>query len=127
MTALRLVCGQRPTTPVPGAQLAGMALALSDHARQLGFRVVRMESSIQARSPSRYLMLADPAGREWILRVSQHHRPAVTGHAIPHFDLVSLDGRSGLDEAKSFLARARLGEVTWMPPARSPHRKRGRR
>lgn len=109
------------------ARLADVACRVRDHARVLGFRINAMRASRCRNSPSRYLHLRCPAGLRWVVRVSNHHRPANTGHENPHLDLVTLDGRSGFVEACGWLGRVAAGGVDWFDPmagVRQPRRRR---
>jgi hypothetical protein len=120
---LRIVAGRRAETPIAAAAVSRLAIRLRDTATGHGLRLRRFEASRIRGSQSRYLHLIDGDGREWILRVSSHHRPARTGHLIPHLDFVSLDGASGLDRAAEALRRIGAGDIAWWPPSRSRRRK----
>jgi hypothetical protein len=122
----RLVIGSDgPNMPPPGA-IAALALRLAEHARAAGFTVVSLAASRIRSSNSRYLTLRDGRGRLWLVRISNHYKPARTGHLDPHFDLVSKDGVSGHAEACAYLDRMGRGEIAWTAPRRSPKR-RGQR
>ena len=121
---LRIVAG----ADAPGAKAAAAALALRlvDHARARGLRLVRMEMSRVIDSRSRYLVLGDAQGREWLVRVSNHFLPRRSGHLEPHVDFVSLDGTSGLDRAEAAIGRIARGEMVWWAPQRRPCARRQR-
>ena len=108
---IRRVVGR--STDTPGC-VAHLAFAAMDEARLFDFEVVSTKLSRSQRySPSRYITVRDPRGRKWMVRVSNHYRPQNARSAPPHFDLVSLDGRSGLAEIRRFLALAASGEIDW--------------
>ena len=113
----RVVIGRG--SPAPGAHTA-LAIRLAVAARALGFRSASVISSRVRGSNSRYVMVVDPVGRGWKIRVSNHFRPRDA--PTPLFDLVSRDGVAGFDEARGFLARVAAGEVRWFD-----HRATGRR
>lgn len=126
---LRLVVGDGTADH---SALTRLALAVADEAKRVGLSVVRIGSSRTADSGSRYLELRDRAGRPWLLRISNHRRPR-TGNPneTPHFDLVSIDGRSGFEQACGWLTGIVDGWFEWFDPAeaiRQPRQKRrGRR
>jgi len=120
----RIVVGTAPAAKGSHSVLAGR---IADFARDLGYRVGGIEASRCGNSNSRYLTVFDRMARRWIIRVSDHRKPAVTAHQTPHLDLVSLDGTSGFDEAARYLGMARCGGVEWFDPAatvRQPRRRR---
>ena len=107
----------KPPIVVPGGHLR-LACAIIDRGRALGLTWAGFEASRSRRSRSRYLHFRDAGGRLWVLRVSDHRRVigACTHRERPHFDLVSLDGRAGLDAAFQFLGRVARGEAAWADP-----------
>lgn len=100
-------CGGR--APAPWA----LASALRDHAKACGLTIDRLERSRAAISGSIYLTMADATGRRWIMRISNHRRPRRTGHAIPHVDIVSLDGVAGLKIGRELIDAIVTGAVPW--------------
>lgn len=118
----RLVVGHGTATH---ALLLTLALALADHAKAAGLRLGRVERSKDASSGSCYLHLFDGGNRPWRIRVSNHRRPLGLAHAAPHFDLVSIDGTSGLAEAKAVIDRIAAG--TFARVEEPVERKRRRR
>ena len=111
-----------------GTSVAGLALAAAHEAAGFGFTVARHKASRSRRSsPSRYLHLVDRAGREWCLRISNHYRPSSSPHAPPHFDLVALDGCSGLGEIRAFLLSIVGGDAQWFDRSDADRRPRQRR
>ena len=108
MTTLRKVVGNSANGP---GDVIRLALSVAQEARELGFTVRRIEASRAGGSqPSRYLHVVDRSVREWCLRVANHYRPRSAPYAPPHFDLVSLDGRSALADARRFLIAIAAGE-----------------
>lgn len=118
----RLVVGHGTATH---AQLLALANALANHARAAGLALRRLERSKDLSSGSCYLQLVDAAARPWTLRVSNHRRPLGTDHPAPHFDLVSIDGESGLAEAKAIVDRIAAGTFSRVEDT-SPKRRRRR-
>jgi hypothetical protein len=106
---------------------AELAIRIADFARRLGMTVGTVKASRCATSPSRYVNVRDARGRPWIIRVSNHRKPDFTGHETPHFDLVSIDGIAGYDEACRVLGRIQAGGIDWFDPkadVRQPRRRR---
>lgn len=127
MTPARIIVGSGKAEPM---QIQALAVALIDHAREIGFADAGLQRSRNARSSSCYCRLIDAGQRPWIVRVSNHRRPRRTGYAIPHFDLVSIDGVSGLEEAKAYIGRIARGKIEWRDPdttKRPPRRRRRKR
>lgn len=89
---------------------AELALRLTDVARGLGF-AIQLKRSRATGSPSFYLYATGPDGRCWRVRISNHRCPADA--AVPHLDLVSLDGVAGAAETRAFLVRVLAGEIAW--------------
>lgn len=100
-----------------------MALALCEHARRRGLIVVRMLASRVQRSASKHVQLRDPLGQHWLIRISDHPAPAGTGYDIPHFDLVSPDGRAGYSAGAAFVDSIAQGEAEWQVPQRDRQRR----
>ena len=99
--------------------VARLAMMTSDEARDFGLEVIANRvSRSRGHTISRYIELADGDGRRWHLRLSNHYRPKTSRHAPPHFDLVSLDGSSGLAEIRKFLVAIASGEAEWWDRAR---------
>lgn len=109
---LRLV-GQRPVGETPAPAPYRLALALREHALKSGLTMCRLERSRVKHSGSIYLTMAQPSGRAWIMRVSNHMRPRRTGHALPHIDLVSFDGVSGFNVGRGLIDSLIAGDVPW--------------
>ena len=121
---MRIVAGSG--TYRPGAH-AGLAIRIGDFARRLGMTVCKVQASRCATSPSKYLIVRDTRGRRCIIRVSNHRKPDFTGHDTPHFDLVSIDGIAGYDEACRVLGRIQADGIDWFDPkagVRQPRRRR---
>jgi hypothetical protein len=100
-------------SPAPADAVAELALIIFTYAVTRGFRRIALERSRVGLSGSRYLMFDDAHGRRWKLRISEHRRRARPNFAPAHFDLTSLDGRSGLAEAKAFLDEVAAGTRPW--------------
>ena len=114
-------------TDEPGC-IAALACAVADEARSFGFKVGRPRvSRSRSRSRSRYLTVTDRQDRAWHIRVSDHYRPARSNYAPPHFDLVSLDGTAGLNEARRFLNDVIEGNIAWSDLSSEGHRPRRKR
>jgi len=109
-TMVVVIAGRGP--PARGAH-AELALILATYAMTLGFASVGVKASRIAISTSRYVVFDDARARRWKLRISDHRRPPVSSQSLPHFDLVSLDGKSGLPEAKAFLDTVAAGARDW--------------
>lgn len=82
-----------------------------------GLRVLANRASRNPGSPSRYITFTDGADRIWLVRVSNHRMPVHNSQPVPHFDLVSLDGQSGLDQVTAWLARVAARHIAWSDPA----------
>lgn len=121
-TSLRCIVGSAPAR----GSVVELSLAIIDAAWACGFS---LKSHKASRSPtgskSRYIELQDEAGRVWCIRVSDHYRPKSSPHDAPHFDLVSLDGTSGLTEATTFLADAASGAIGYGGKREKRRGKRG--
>lgn len=124
MTMLRIVSGKGIAT---GPQILSLATRLGEAAVELGMRVVSIRASRTAGSASRYVTLRDAGERPWLVRVSNHRMPVNTAQPLPHLDLVSLDGASGLHEAIVFLHRIAMGRAIWADPADPARRAEYRR
>lgn len=118
-----VVAGRSPTSV---RDLADMAFILSTYAMTLGFAQVRLQQSRITRSLSKHIRFHDDAGRLWHIRLSDHHRVVKKRYSfdLPHFDLVSNDGRSGLEVVKAFMDAVAAGTREWVdlspPPAPPP-------
>lgn len=110
--------------------IAMLALRAVDEAHGFGLTVKSNRvSRSRSHTTSRYLRVEDAKGRIWHLRLSNHYRPNKTPHAPPHFDLVSLDGNSGLAEIRRFLIAITCGDAQWWDREgmdRKPRKKRKR-
>lgn len=120
----RMVTGHGHADP---AALARLAIGAADIARRLGLQVRRLTASRCADSGSRYLEIADGAGRLWRFRISNHRRPARNVNLAPHFDLVSIDGVSGVTQLEFWMAEIAAGRVHWFEPEQVPAPRRQRR
>ena len=105
--------GRRPDGGVRAPAPWTLASALRDYAKAGGLTIYGLERSRVAISGSIYLTMADVAGRRWIVRVSNHRRPRRTGHALPHVDLVSLDGVAGFKIGRELIDAIIAGTVPW--------------
>lgn len=108
-------------------QVCSLALRIADHARGLGFITARIETSRNSASMSKYLKLIDGRNQIWIVRVSEHEGRRNDGHARPHFDLITRDGRDGYVPACLWLDRVHSGQVAWrdtLSGVRQPKRRR---
>lgn len=114
MRMFRIVSGSGAAT---AQDILALAMKLGTAARELGLAVVSLKASHASGSPSRYLTLRDGGHRHWLIRVSNHRMPIDSDHALPHLDLVSLDGASGLPEATAYLQRIAAGTAPWANPA----------
>lgn len=125
MSTVRKVVGNPANGP---GDVIRLALLVAQEARELGFAVRRIEVSRSGGAqPSRYLRVIDRHDREWGLRVANHYRPRNAPYAPPHFDLVALDGRSGLAEARRFLVAAAAGDQAWADHSEQGRCRRKRR
>ena len=120
----KLVVGHGVGTAADVHQLAAR---IANHARTRGLALIRLSRSRDPNSASCYLELRDAAGRQWLIRVSNHHRPRSTRHPVPHFDLTALDGTSGFDEACAYVDRIAAREIAWAPAEAEAKRRRHRR
>lgn len=111
MESVRRVVGSSRNGPGDIIRLA-LAVAAEAGAFKLRVGTIRCSRSGGAQH-SRYLHIVDGKGREWNLRVANHYRPRSSPFAPPHFDLISLDGQSGLAEARRFLLAVATGEAAW--------------
>lgn len=117
MTMLRFVTGCRAgTAAATPNDILNLALKVSEAAAHCGLTLVCIRASRNPGSCSRYVHLSDRAERPWLVRVSNHRMPAKNWQPVPHLDLVSLDGQSGLREAAEFLQRVGRGEAAWFDP-----------
>lgn len=112
---IEVVIAGRP--PMRAGGLAEIALILATYASTLGFAQIGVRQSRVFRSGSRYLFFTDPKGNRWKVRISDHRRRPrrFLGQEPPHFDLVSFDGRSGLDRAKAWMDSVANGKRPWFP------------
>jgi len=113
----RLVTGHGTAKP---SDLAQLAIGAADIARRLGLQVRRTGCSHCRTSGSRYLEIADKFGLVWRFRISNHRRPSANRNAAPHFDLVSIDGRSGLSQIEFWLGEIAAGRIAWFEPEAAP-------
>lgn len=105
--------GRRPDGDVRAPTPWPLAVALRDYALARGLTIGKLERSRVAISGSIYLTMAESSGRSWIMRVSNHRRPRSTGHAVPHVDLISLDGIAGLKVGRELIDAIVVGTVPW--------------
>lgn len=121
-----VVAGWSPTSV---RDLADMAFILATYAMTLGFGHVRLQQSRVRRSMSKHIRFSDAKGRLWNVRLSDHHRLIRKRYAfdLPHLDLVSRDGRSGIEAVKAFMDDVARGAREWVdlsapppPPAPKP-------
>lgn len=105
----------------PGAH-ARLALRALDAARGLGL-FASLEVSRCKVSCSRYLHLRSAEG-VWIVRISNHARPADTGQPTPHVDFVSRDGIGGEMALLNIIERIAAGQMAWFDAG---HSRRGKR
>ncbi|MBX9881233.1 MAG: hypothetical protein K2X73_04600 [Sphingomonas sp.] len=105
----------------PGAH-ERMAVRALDVARRLG-----MPASIEASrctvSCSRYLHLRTAEG-VWMIRISNHPRPADTGQPTPHVDFVTRDGVTGEAALLGIIERIAAGQMAWFDAG---HSRKGKR
>ena len=116
MTAhgVKVVVGRAPPIGDPAARaevarsIALLALRVRDVCCEAGLTLRVLERTHQLSSPSAYLHLVDARGRDWRIRVSNHHRPRRSARRHPpvDLDLVAFDGRSGLAEVRRWIASA---------------------
>lgn len=109
---MRLVIGA-PNSLVTKPMIFALASQIYDAAQSAGFTHLSFDHSRVKSSSSRYVKMRGPHGHIWIVRVSNHRRPLKSPHALPHFDLVSLDGCSGIPETADWLRRAYAGQIAW--------------
>lgn len=126
----RIVVGLSSNGP---GDIASLAYAIAQDAKPFGFRVLAIKCSRAVKaanaaqgSRTQYVHLADKLERCWIIRVSDHYRPRRVAHIPLHFDLVSLDGRSGQADAREWMASVARGEVAWVQPIMSQHVRKSR-
>lgn len=121
-----VVAGCSPTSV---RDLADMAFILATYAMTLGFEHVRLNQSRVRWSMSKYIRFSDAKGQLWNIRLSDHHRGIRKRyvHDLPHLDLVSRDGRSGMEAVKAFMEDVARGAREWAdltapppPPAPKP-------
>lgn len=93
-----------------------LALDLRKYAISAGLTIVKVSRSRVRASGSFHLEMADAKGRRWNMRVSDHLRPRQTGHAMPHVELVTFDGLSGLEVGRELIDKIVAGEVPWFDP-----------
>ncbi len=104
-----------------------LALSLRDYATAAGLTPRGMEHSRCNGSHSLYLNFDDARGRRWIMRVASHLAPRQTGHELPHVELVSFDGASGLETGQRLIDAILGGDIPWFDPATTVRRLRPRR
>ncbi|QHL90675.1 hypothetical protein GVO57_07310 [Sphingomonas changnyeongensis] len=120
---MRLVIGQGRSTP----QAVGLlAFKIADAARMRGISVQRIAASHDVTSGSRYIDMVDARRQIWRFRVSNHRRPLKHNHhRPPHFDLVSIDAHSGIEQAIQWLDEIASGRLPhFTPEIRSARRRR---
>ncbi len=108
--------GRRPDQGVIAATPFPLAVALRDYAIAQGLAIDKLERSRIRASGSIYLAMTDRARRRWIMRVSSHRRPRRTNHAVPHVDLISLDGVAGIAIGRRLIDDIIAGNVPWFDP-----------
>lgn len=116
----------------PMGATAELAAAIATEARAVGLRVELVRASrARAHSTTKYLTLIDRLDRHWLLRVSDHHRPKAARRAEPHYELVSLNRRSGLCQVRQWLHAIAAGQAEWSDHTATERRprmfRRGRR
>ena len=124
MTMQRIIAGRGPTT---ANDILTLAIRVGQAATACQLRLVGIHSSRSTGSWSRYVDLRDQQGRWWLVRVSDHMIPVRNWHPLPHLDLVSRDGKSGLADASQFLERIYHGSAEWFDPEDRAVRKAFRR
>lgn len=128
---LRIIVGAQPEKQPSGFDLLMLAISISDHARAIGLPPTGIAASRNRNSASRYFSVRDRNGRDWKLRISDHHLPRFRGHDIPHIDIVSRDGKSGSEVACGLLQLIAQGAMPWEPvererlARRKPNRQKG--
>lgn len=105
--------GRRPDDGARAPSPWKLAVALRDHAQARGLSIDKLERSRLVASGSIYLSMTEASGRGWIMRVSNHRRPLRTGHAVPHLDLISLDGVAGLKVGRDLIDAIVAGSLPW--------------
>lgn len=111
MDSVRRVVGSSRNGP---GDIARLALEVAAQAREFRLRIGTIRASRAGGAQlSRYLQIFDGKGCDWCLRIANHYRPRSSPYAPPHFDLISLDGSSGLAEARRFLLSVALDEASW--------------
>lgn len=120
MNMMRIVVGKGSCD---AAAILRLSMALAGAAREMGLSVCANKASRSARSTSRYLTLRDQAGRQWLIRVSNHRMPRCSSHPVPHLDLVSLDGASGAHEASLFISSIASGVAAWFDSTEPTYRR----
>lgn len=120
MAMLRIVVG---AGNADCSAILKLSTGLASAAQGMGLAIVSNKASRNPTSPSRYLTLRDAGGRKWLIRVSNHRIPVRNNHPLPHLDLVSIDGASGLSEATAFLRQIATGVATWFDSTDPVHRR----
>ncbi len=105
--------GKRPLDGSRAPAPLELAFAVREHAITRGFSVVRMARSRVRLSGSFHLEMTDGRGRQWNVRISEHRRPTRTDYAIPHVDIVSLDGKTGVAFGRQIVDAIIAGDVPW--------------
>lgn len=108
--------GRRPDEGVSAVCPFPLAVTLRDYAIAQGLAIGKLERSRVRQSGSIYLVMTDRSGRCWNMRVSNHRRPRRTNHAVPHVDLVSLDGKAGAAVGRRLIDAIIAGDVPWFDP-----------
>lgn len=124
MRPLRILAGAEPCDLDAMRSLVHDLAAL---AQEIGLTVLWVRMSKNRCSRSRYLLIRDRAGRDWSVRVSNHHRPNSSLAPPPHIDIITRDGRSGRDEALGLIDRVASGDIAWAERETGWHRPRRRR
>jgi hypothetical protein len=103
--ACRVVVGEPPARP---GGVAVIASAARSYARGLGL-LAEIYYSRSPGSSSRYLKIPLPGRRVPVtLRIADHPNRHGVG---AHFELIALDGVSGIEAARAFIDRVAAGEV----------------
>lgn len=125
MESVRRVVGSSRNGP---GNIARLAVEIAAEARIFRLRIGAIRASRAGGAQlSRYLQIFDAKGREWCLRVANHYLPRSAPYAPPHFDLIALDGHSGLAEARRFLLLVATGEAAWTDRTAGGRARRKRR
>ena len=94
---------------LPGGHLK-LAMMAANLARALGHKTLIKASKVRG-SVSRHLVITEPGGREWFIRISDHRRHE--NHRVPHLDLVSRNGVDGHDVLDAYVRTIINGTAKW--------------